>query len=334
MDTGALPKIELHSHLDCCLSHAAVRKIDPAITRERYEREFVAPAKCDSLAEYLTYTFNYRNLLQSEHALRIAVRDVFAQMENDGIIYAELRFAPLIHTEQGLDADDVVSCVADETQRQVEATGIEASLILCTLRDFTAAQSMETAQLVTRYAGKTPVAAMDIAGDEVAYPLDPHLPAFAHVHETGCGLTIHAGEAGGPDSVVEALDKTATRRIGHGVRSIESDTLVARLREERIHLEICPTCNVQTNAVSTLDAHPIDQLYRAGVPVSVSTDTRAVTDVRLTQEYDRLRETFRWTLADFAAINRHALDAAFASNEVKQRLAATLDRAYGSEVPV
>src|SRR5699024_3502796 len=99
------------------------------------------------------YTFNYRNLLQSERALRIAVQDAFAQMANDGIIYAELRFAPLIHTESGMDPDEVVACVADETQKQIKATGIEASLILCTLRDYSADQSMETANLVTRYAG-------------------------------------------------------------------------------------------------------------------------------------------------------------------------------------
>lgn len=329
MDTRTLPKIELHSHLDCCLSYEAVHAIDPSISRDDYDRDFVAPAKCESLAEYLTYTFNYRNLLQSERALRIAVQDVFSQMAADGIIYAELRFAPLVHTENGLDPDEVVSCIADETQRQVNASGIEASLILCTLRDYSAAQSMETAHLVTRYAETTLVAAMDIAGDEIAYPLDPHVPAFTHVLDAGHGLTIHAGEAGSPESVIEAIEKTATRRIGHGVRSVEDAALVERLRNERIHLEMCPTCNVQTNTVSTLDAHPVDELYRAGIPVSISTDTRAVTDVRLTQEYERLQDTFGWTLKDFAATNRNALTAAFTPYDVKQRLAARLNRTYG-----
>lgn len=329
MNLVSLPKIELHSHLDCCLSFDAVRRIDPAITRERYDRDFVAPARCESLAEYLTYTFNYRNILQTERALRIAVRDVFAQMGADSVIYAELRFAPLIHTAQGLSPDEVVTTVAGETSAQITATGIEASLILCTLRDFSAMKSMETARLVTRFAGTTPVAAMDIAGDEIAHPLAPHLPAFAHVREAGLGITVHAGEAGGPESVREALDEAKTRRIGHGVRSIEDPELVDRLRAERIHLEICPTCNVQTNTVPSYESHPVDRLYRAGVPVGISTDTRAVTDISLTREYDRLRDTFGWKLDDFATVNRAALDAAFAAPEVKTRLAAILDRAYG-----
>ena len=330
MDLQALPKVELHSHLDCCLSYDAIHEIDPGITRERYARDFVAPPRCASLAEYLTHTFHYRRALQTERALRIAVRDVFTQMGMDGLIYAELRFAPLVHTERGLTPDEVVRCVSDETRRQTERTGIEASLILCTLRDYSAAQSLATARLVERYAGDGPVVAMDIAGDEVAHPLDPHVAAFARVREAGIGSTVHAGEAGGPESVREALDATGTRRIGHGVRSIEDEALVTRLCDERIHLEICPSCNVQTSAVPSLAEHPVDRLYRAGVPVGISTDTRAVTDVRLTREYERLRDTFGWTLDDFAAVNRNALAASFAKDDVKVRLAAVLDQAYGT----
>lgn len=320
---GTLPKVELHSHLDCCLSYDAVRRIDPGISREHYDTHFAAPARCTSLADYLTYTLNYRAVLQTERALRIAVQDVFTQMAADGIVYAELRFAPLVHLDGGLSPDDVVRCVGDETVRQTEATGIEAGLILCTLRDFGAAQSLETARLAETHSG--PVVALDIAGDEVAYPLDPHLPAFDHARQAGLGVTVHAGEAGGPESVREALDKTGTRRIGHGVRSAEDPALVERLREERVHLEICPTCNLQTGAVRTREEHPVDRLYRAGVRVGISTDTRAVTDVRLTQEYERLRDVFGWTLADFAAVNRDALDAAFAPEPVKRRVAQALE---------
>jgi adenosine deaminase len=328
MDLRALPKVELHSHLDCCLSYDAVRRIDPTISREHYDRHFVAPPKCASLADYLTYTLNYRNLLQTDRALRIAVQDVFEQMAVDGIVYAELRFAPLVHLGGALSGDDVVRCVSDETMRQTEATGIDASLILCTLRDFEAAQSLETARLVKRHAQSGPVAALDIAGDEVAYPLDPHVPAFEYVQDAGLTVTVHAGEAGGPESVWEALDKTATRRIGHGVRSIEDAALLARLKEEQIHLEVCPTCNVQTNTVGVFEDHPVDRLHRSGVRVGISTDTRAVTDVRLTQEYERLRDTFDWTLADFEQVNRNALDAAFAPDSVKRRVAGTIDKAF------
>lgn len=325
---SALPKVELHSHLDCCLSYDAVRRIDPGVSREGYAARFVAPSPCASLADFLTYTLNFRALLQTERALRIAVRDVFEQMAADGVVYAELRFAPLLHLEGSLSGDDVAACVGDETARQIEATGIDASLILCTMRHFEAAQSLETARLLERHAPSSPVAAFDIAGDEAGYPLDPHLPAFDRVREAGLGVTVHAGEASGPGSVREALDRTGTRRIGHGVRSIEDADLVDRLRRERIHLEICPASNVQTRAVPGIDEHPVDRLYRAGVPVGISTDTRAVTDVRLTQEYERLRDTFGWTLAELKTANHNALDASFAEEPVKRRVAAAIDEAY------
>lgn len=331
MDLRSLPKIELHSHLDCALSFDAVHAIDPSVTREIYDARFVAPRRCDSLAEYLTYTLSFRDILQTEAALRIAVQDVFAQMQVENVIYAELRFAPLVHTRQGLTPDEIVRTVADETSTQISITGIEASLILCTLRDFSSEQSIETADLVRRFAPTTPVAGFDIAGDEIAYPLTPHLHAFHTVRAAGLGITVHAGESGGPDSVREALDHTGTRRIGHGVRSIEDDSLVERLVAERIHLELCPICNVQTNTVSSIESHPLDTLYRRGVSLGISTDTRGVTANSMTDEYEVLLGTFGWSLDDFYRINRNALEASFASDEVKATLAALLDEAYPGE---
>jgi adenosine deaminase len=332
VDLRALPKLELHSHLDCGLGFDAVRRIDPAISRADYDRDFVAPPKCASLADYLRYTLNHRAVLQTERALRIAVADAFAQLVEDGVVYAELRFAPLVHLEGGLSADDVVRCVSEETVRQSEETGIDAALILCTLRHFDPADSLRTARLVERHARSGPVVALDIAGDEAAHPLEPHVPAFELVRDAGLGMTVHAGEGAGPESVREALDRTATRRIGHGVRSVEDPDLLARLQRDRVHLEVCPTCNVQTDAVRTLREHPVDRLRRAGVRVGINTDTRGVTDVRLIQEYERLRDVFGWTPADFERVNRDALDAAFAAEPVRRRVAAALDRGF-TEVP-
>lgn len=329
MDLRALPKIELHSHLDCALGFDAVHAIDHRISRDEYEAKFVAPRQTESLAEYLTYTFSYRNLLQTEGALRIAVQDVFAQMQQENVIYGELRFAPLVHTAGDLDAEEVVRTVADETVTQIAMTGIEASVILCTLRDFSAAQSMETAGLVREFARTTPVAAFDIAGDEIAHPLERHLRAFHSVRAAGWGITVHAGEAGGPESVREALDHTGTRRIGHGVRSIEDASLIERLVQDRIHLEICPICNVQTHAVASMADHPVDRLYRHGVSVGISTDTRGVTANSLTEEYETLQRVFGWTLEDFGRVNRYALEAAFIDDDdVRVGLEALLDEAY------
>lgn len=329
MDLRSLPKIELHSHLDCALGFDAVHAIDHTISRDDYETHFVAPRQTASLAAYLAYTFNYRNILQHEGALRIAVQDVFAQMQEENVIYGELRFAPLVHTSGDLTPDEVVRTVADEVSTQIAMTGIEASVILCTLRDFTPAQSMETADLVRRFAPTTPVAAFDIAGDEAAHSLEHHLRAFHSVRAAGLGVTVHAGEAAGPESVREALDHTGTQRIGHGVRSIEDPTLVDRLVRERIHLEICPICNVQTGAVGSMADHPVDRLFRKGVSLGISTDTRGVTANSLTEEYATLQAVFGWTLRDLGKMNRDALEAAFIDDDdVREGLTALLDEAY------
>jgi adenosine deaminase len=172
------------------------------------------------------------------------------------------------------------------------------------------------------------VVALDIAGDEAAYPLDPHVPAFAFAQDGGLGVTVHAGEADGPASVREALDKVGTRRIGHGIHSVGDDDLMARLAAERIHLEVCPASNLQTGAVPSLVEHPVVQLRAAGVPVGISTDTRAVTDIRLTQEYERLGDVLDWTLADLGQVNRDALAAAFTTESVRRRVAKLIDGAY------
>jgi adenosine deaminase len=321
---AGLPKVELHSHLDCCLSYRAAHRIDPSITPDDYARRFVAPPRCDSLADYLTHTLPYRAMLQTERALRIAVEDVFDQMAADGVAYAELRFAPLAQTEGGLAAEAVVEVVADEVVAQGVRTGVEATLILCSLRQFPAEASLATAALVERYAGAGPVVALDLAGDEAGHPLERHLPAFDRVRAAGLPVTVHAGESAGAANVREALDRTGTRRIGHGVRSVEDPALVARLRDEGIHLEVCPSSNVQTSAVASLAGHPVTALVRAGVSVGISTDTRAVTDVTLTDEYDRLAATLGWTAGDLRRANDEALAASFAPPDVRARVAARL----------
>src|SRR5215813_11554142 len=149
----ALPKVELHLHLDCSLSRKVVGRLRPAISSEAYRRTFVSPRKCRDLAECLTYATPAVKLMQSEESLRLVVEDVFEQLGADQVIYAELRFAPLLHLEQGLSPEVVVATVDKAVERGIEKTGIEARLILCTLRHYTSEQSMETVRLVERFRG-------------------------------------------------------------------------------------------------------------------------------------------------------------------------------------
>jgi adenosine deaminase len=327
LNLHTLPKIEFHLHLDCCLSYDVVRRLAPDITPEAFARDFVAPPKCRSLAEYLRTPPHHVALMQSEEALRLVVDDLFEQLARDGVIYAEIRFAPLFHTRGGLSSEQVVAIVDDAVARASAASGIEARLILATLRHFSEAQSLETVRLVERFRG-THVAAFDIAGDEAGYPLDAHLVAFRFAIEHSIPRTAHAGEAAGPASVWETLRLLQPSRIGHGIRSIEDETLMAHLVATGVHLEVCPSCNVQTDVVATYEDHPVDRLYRRGISLGISTDTRTITDVTLTQEYQRLHGTFGWGAEEFVAVNLNAIRAAFVEPDVKQALEQRLREQY------
>ena len=223
MNLRTLPKIELHLHLDCCLSYEVVRRLAPDVTTEAFARDFVAPPKCRSLAEYLRTPPHHVALMQSEEALRLVVDDLFAQLARDGVIYAEIRFAPLFHTRRGLSSEQVVAIVDYAVAQASAASGIEARLILATLRHFSEAQSLETVRLVERFRG-THVVAFDIAGDEAGYPLDAHLAVFRFASSAASRARRTPVKRAARESVWETLRLLQPTRIGHGIRSIEDET--------------------------------------------------------------------------------------------------------------
>ena len=280
-----------------------------------------------NLAEYLTYAPNSVRLMQSKEALRLVVGDVFEQLASDNVIYAEIRYAPLLHLEAGLKPEEVVETVDRAAEECIRDTGIEARLILCTLRHYSREQSLETARLVERSRGSRTVA-LDIAGDEAALPLAPHKPAFDYAHERGLFVTAHAGEAAGAQSVWETLRELRPSRVGHGVRSAEDPELVSELRHRGIHLEVCPGSNLQTSVCSSLADHPVDRLYRAGVSLNINTDCRTISDTTLEREYQGLEDVFDWSAKDFLKSNLAGVRAAFLPEETKVRVKAKLTEAY------
>jgi adenosine deaminase len=327
MDFRSLPKVELHLHFDCSLSYAVVSRLNPSITPEDYHNDFIAPAKCSNLVQMLSRSANSIALMQTEEQLRLAIFDVFEQLRQEHVYYAELRFAPLLHTRKGLSTEEVVAIVDAAAASASEATGVEARIILCTLRHFTTEQSLQTVKLVERFKG-TRIAALDIAGDEAGYPLEPHVPAFQFAAQNGIPYTAHVGEAVGAISVRETLRLLRPSRIGHGVHSIEDSTLIDQLRIAHIHLELCPTSNYQTNAVDTYVDHPIAKLYDAGVSLSVNTDCRTLCNINLTQEYEKLHANFGWDETQFLQCNLNAIRAAFLPEALKQQLENQLREGY------
>lgn len=314
-----LPKVELHVHLDCCLSYEVVSRLKPGITREEYANDFVGRPKYKNLADFLKIIDHSLELIQTKENIGLVTEDLFQQFKKDNVIYAEIRFAPLLHLAQGLSPADVVRTVEESVSQCVKETGIEARIILCTLRHYTREQSMTTVQLAGQFSG-TRVAALDLSADEAGFPIEAHIAAFQYAREKGIYCTAHAGEAKGPVSIRETLEYFKPSRIGHGVRCIEDPLLMDELKRKRIHLEVCPSCNVQIGVFKTYADHPIDRLFNSGISVGVNTDGRTVTNISLTDEYVRLQQTFGWGLEHFRTCNQNALRAAFLPGETKAAL--------------
>ena len=319
MDFSRLPKIELHLHLDCSLSYEVVKVLNPAVTLKEYRRSFVGPPKCLDLADFITRAIKGIELMQTERQLRLVTLDLFEQLKADHVIYAEIRFAPLEHLEKGLSPQQVVETVDQAMKEGMKKTGVQAGLILCTLRHYSEEQSMETVKLVEQFL-ETTVVGFDIAADEAGFPIDNHIKAFQYANQKGIQCTAHAGEACGAESVWETLNHFHPSRIGHGVRSTEDPNLMTFLKQQNIHLEVCPTSNIQTNVYHEMKDHTVDKIYRSGVSMSINTDARTICDVTLANEYQTLMDRFNWEKAHFLQCNLHAVEACFASEKLKASL--------------
>lgn len=314
--------------MDCSLSYNVVKQLNPYFSKKEYREKFIAPAKCRDLADYIRRSESAVELMQTTNALQLVVEDLFEQLQADNVIYAEIRFAPLLHTRKKLAPEQVVEAVNDAVEKQAKATGIEVGIILCTLRHYSEEQSMRTVKLVEEFADSSRVVGFDIAADEAGFPIDEHVSAFEYANEKGLNCTAHAGEACGPESVWETLEQLKPLRIGHGVRSAEDPELMRYLNEHDIHLEVCPTSNVQTNVFKTIENHSINKLFNNNISLSVNTDTRTISDVTLDSEYQLLEKVFDWDKERFLEANLEAIDHAFTDEPTKEKLRRVIREAY------
>ena len=327
MEWTSFPKVELHLHLDCSLSYEVVRALEPGVTPEEYAHSFKAPADCCSLLDYIRCAERPISLMQTAEQLRMVTLDLFNQLKADHVVYAEIRFAPLQHLQQGLTPEQVVQIVDEATKTGIQKTGVQAGLILCTLRHFTEEQSIQTVKLVEAFRGTT-VVGFDIAADEVGYPVHAHISAFNYAHQHAIPCTAHAGEACGAPSVWETMKQLRPARIGHGVRSAEDPLLLEQLKVNGIHLEVCPTSNIKTGVFANIQQHSAPIIYQSGVSMSLNTDGRAIADTTLAREYALMEEVFQWNLDHFKTCNLEAIAHAFAPPEVKQQIRQLLEEAY------
>jgi adenosine deaminase len=288
------------------------------VVPEPLHTALVAPELCQDLADYLARVHLAVALMQTPESLTRVARELVENFTADGVIYGEVRFAPQLHQRRGLTLQRVLDAVYEGLLLGQREFNIRTGLILCCLRHDPAELSMEVAKLAVANPDK--VCALDLAGDEARYPGRPHAAAFRLAREAGLRRTAHAGEAGGPASVREALDELFAERIGHGVRVEEDSQLIERVRAQAIPLEMCPKSNVQTRAAASLAGHPITRLLRKGVRVTVNTDARTTSETSITREFELLASSHAWGPAEFWQCQKNAAEAAFAPAEVKAEL--------------
>jgi adenosine deaminase len=240
----------------------------------------VAPDDCPSQAEYIKYFDDAIAVMQSAAALERIAYELCVDSAEENIDYLEVRWAPRLHLREELTVGAVIEAVL----RGLEAGPITAVAIVCAMRHHAPEDNVELARVAGTFAGRG-VVGFDLAGDEARYHASPHRAAFEAARAAGLHLTCHAGEAGEPSSVEEALG-LGVERIAHGVIGAREPRIVERVRREGIVLDMCPTANWKCKAVRTLAEHPLPRLVREGVRCTISTDSRTVADTTLTDEFE------------------------------------------------
>ncbi len=347
----AVPKVLLHDHLDGGLRPQTVLELAseigytdlPGDNVADLTRKLTEGAHRGHLEIYLDAFRHTVAVMQTPEALRRVAAECAEDLAADGVVYAEVRFAPELHTEGGLSLDEVVEAVLEGFRQGSSAVqagavqggpgrGIRVYALLTAMR--TAARSLEIAELAVRYRDEG-VVGFDIAGAEAGWPPSRHLDAFQYVKRENFHITIHAGEAFGLPSIWEAVQYCGTERLGHGVRIVDDiqisqegnvrlGRLAAYIRDRRIPLEMCPTSNVQTGAVPSIAMHPIRLLRQLQFRVTVNTDNRLMSQVTLSSEFHRLATEFGYGWSDVEWLTINAMKSAFAGFDERLRLINTI----------
>lgn len=270
----------------------------------RKDLRMVAPDDCPSQAEYITYFDDAIAVMQTEEALERIAYELCVDSAAENIDYLEVRWAPRLHLREGLTIEHVIEAVL----RGLSAGPIEAVAIVCAMRQHTPQENIELARTAGQFAGRG-VVGFDLAGDEVRYRAAAQRPAFEAASAAGLHLTCHAGEAGEPSNVEEALG-LGVERIAHGVIGARDPRIVERVRSEGVVLDMCPTANVKCKAVTTVAEHPLPRLVRHGVRCTISTDSRTVAATSLTHEFELMSEA-GMTDEELARCNETAYAARF-----------------------
>src|SRR3989442_4540136 len=321
----AIPKAELHLHLDGSVRPQTVLELAkqngiplPSDDLDKLRDFLEANDNTASLVEYITFFELPIAVLQTVPALERATYELCEDLAKDNVRYAEIRYGPWLHVQHGLSLTDVIRGVLSGWSQGRKAFGLEGGIIVTALRDMPPAQNLALAQVAGRCVDEG-VVGFDLAGDEAGHPPILHEDAFRVARSLGLNITIHAGEAAGPESIRQAISMGAMR-LGHGVRAQEDGDVIAMIKEDGIQLDMAPTSNAQTKAVRRLKDHPLKRFHEQGIKVTISTDSRTVSDVTLTQEYQTVARVLGCSREEITAMNLQALDGGFSDEVTRTRL--------------
>lgn len=308
-----LKKVELHLHLDGSVRPSTIASI-LNMDEQDIRKKMCTNKDTKDLKDYLSKFDLPISVMQTKENLTRISYELALDLKQDNVIYAEIRFAPLFHTKQGLTIDEVIIAVLDGLKQ----VPVKTNLILCMMRGSSYENNYKVIETAYKFLNKG-VVGIDLAGDEKNYPVDNYKDLFEIAKNKKIPFTIHAGEADDYRSIDNAI-KLGAKRIGHGVRAIENDNTIKLIKENNITLEVCPISNIDTKIYKNIKEHPIKKLYDENINITISTDNRTVSNTTLNDTYKILQNTFNFTKEDFIKINQNAIKAAFISDKEKELL--------------
>lgn len=323
-----LPKIDLHRHLEGSLRLQTLSEIaqENGIDLPGYAIEDLRPFATITEEEpdfqrFLAKFEFLRRFYPTRDAVERVAYEAVTDADDDNVKYLELRFNPVaLARTQGFPLESVTSWVCGAVAKAQRDRGIDVNLIVQIGRGEDLNTAWELVHLAVAHQDRG-IVGLDLAGDETQYPAYPLADAFRYARSEGLHVTIHAGEAGGPENVREAVQELGAERVGHGVRAVEDSSVLRLLRDRHVTLEICPTSNIQTGIVERLWLHPLPDLLELEIPVSINTDDPSISDTTLTDEYRIAMSAMGLTLDQIKQSIVTAAEASFRPPHSRQRLA-------------
>jgi len=329
MNYKALPKIDLHCHLDGSVRPETIFEL--AIAKgiqvgpiEDLKTSLIAPEDCPSLDEYLKRFDLANQVMQDEDSIERITFEIFEDAALENVKYLELRFGPLLHVLEGLSLDQVYKAVIGGMNRAKGKYEIQGGIIIAALRTMPVDRLDEMIEIGAKYLDKG-IVGFDLASSEVAGFADKFKPFTDKARNLGYKITIHAGETGVGQNVYDAIDLLGAERIGHGIYIKDHKAAYELVESSQAVLEVCPSSNVQTKAVASMEAHPINDFYKDNLLVTINTDNRTVSNTTMTKEVKRVIETFDLSYEDYKIIYKNSVKRAFTSDEIKRKLLSIIE---------